>query len=81
MLYRASIAEIPLLWGGGGYRTSTLHTLQGGEAQKRGTGCRTELVMLRRQKTSWRAIGGLAWLPLQSLAVKKELSFCANFGR
>ena len=28
MWYRASIAEIPLLWGGGGgYRTSTSHAL------------------------------------------------------
>ena len=32
--YRASIAEIPLLRGG--YRTSTSHALQGGNAQKRG---------------------------------------------
>ena len=31
--YRASTAEIPLLWGG--YRTSTSHALQGGNAQKR----------------------------------------------
>ena len=34
--YRASIAEIPLL--GGEYRISTLHALQGGNAQKRGRG-------------------------------------------
>ena len=33
--YRAGIAEIPLLRGG--YRTSTSHALQGGNAQKRGT--------------------------------------------
>ena len=38
--YRASIAEIPLLWFvGGGYRTSTLHALQGGNApDKKGEG-------------------------------------------
>ena len=46
--YRASIAEIPLLRGG--YRTSTLHALQGGNAQKRGRGYRTQLAMLRHQK-------------------------------
>ena len=34
--YRASIAEIPLLRGG--YRTSTSHALQWGNAQKRGEG-------------------------------------------
>ena len=33
---RVSIAEIPLLRGG--YRTSTSHALQGGNAQKRGGG-------------------------------------------
>ena len=40
--YRASITEIPLLrgGGGGGSRTSTSHALQGGNAQKRGTGSR-----------------------------------------
>ena len=36
--YRASIAEIPLLRRR--YRTSTLHALQGGNAQKRGRGYR-----------------------------------------
>ena len=46
--YRASIAEIPLLRGG--YRTSTSHALQGGNAQKRGRGYRTQLAMLRHQK-------------------------------
>ena len=46
--YRAIIAEIPLLRGG--YRTSTLHALQGGNAQKRGRGYRTRLAMLRHQK-------------------------------
>ena len=35
--YRASIAEMPLLRGGG-YRTSTSDALQGGNAQKRGRG-------------------------------------------
>ena len=49
--YRASIAEIPLLRGGGGYRTSTSHALKGGIAQKRGRGYRTRLAMLRHQKT------------------------------
>ena len=34
--YLASIAEIPLLWGGG-YRTSTSYTLQGGNVQGRGS--------------------------------------------
>ena len=47
--YRASIAEIPLLRGGG-YRTSTSHALQGRKAQKRGRGYRTQLAMLRHQK-------------------------------
>ena len=46
--YRASIAEIPLLRVG--YRTSTLHALLGGNAQKRGRGYRTQLAMLRPQK-------------------------------
>ena len=46
--YRASIAEIPLLRGG--YRTSTLHALQGGNAQKRRRGYRTQLAMLRKHK-------------------------------
>ena len=46
--YRASIAEIPLLRGG--YRTSTLHAFQAGNAQKRGRGYRTQLAMLRHQK-------------------------------
>ena len=47
MWYRASIAEIPFLGGGGGYRTSTSNALQGG---KRGRGYRTQLAMLRHQK-------------------------------
>ena len=48
--YRASIAEIPLL--GRGYRTSTQkHALHRGNAQKRGRGYRTQLAMLRHQKT------------------------------
>ena len=47
--YRASIAEIPLLRGGG-YRTSTSHALQGGNAQERVRGYRTQLAMLRHQK-------------------------------
>ena len=46
--YRASIAEIPLLRGG--YRTSTLHGLQLGNAQKRARGYRAQLAMLRHQK-------------------------------
>ena len=46
--YRASIAEIPLLRGG--YRTSTLHGLQLGNAQRRGRGYRAQLAMLRHQK-------------------------------
>ena len=46
--HRTSIAEIPL-WGGG-YRASTSHALQGGNAQKRGRGYRTQLALLRRQK-------------------------------
>ena len=46
--YRAGIAEIPLLRGV--YRTSTSHTLQGGNAQKRGRGYRTQLAILRHQK-------------------------------
>ena len=50
MWYRASIAEIPLLWGGG-YRTSTSHALQGGYFQKkRRRGYRTQLAMLSHQK-------------------------------
>ena len=48
--YRTSIAEIPL-FGGGGYGTSASHALHGGNAQKRGRGYRTQLAMLRRQKT------------------------------
>ena len=43
--YRASIAEIPPLWGG--YRTSTSHALQGGNAQKRGRGYRTQFQKTR----------------------------------
>ena len=35
--HRASIAEIPLLWG---YRISTSHALQGVNAQTRGRGYR-----------------------------------------
>ena len=46
--YRAGIAEIPLLRGG--YRTSTSHALQGGNAQKKERGYRTQLAMLRHQK-------------------------------
>ena len=46
--YRASIAEIPPFEGG--YRTSPSHALQGGNAQKRGRGYRTQLAMLRHQK-------------------------------
>ena len=46
--YRTSIAEIPLLKGG--YRTSTSHALQGGNAQKRRRGYRTQLAMFRHQK-------------------------------
>ena len=42
------VSLIPLLWGG--YRTSTLHALQGGNAEKRGRGYRTQLAMLRQQK-------------------------------
>ena len=47
--YRARIAEIPLLRGEG-YRTSTSHALQQGNAQRRGRGYRTQLAMLRHQK-------------------------------
>ena len=47
--YRANIAEIPL-WRGG-YHTSTSHALQGGNAQKRGRGYRTQLAMSRTPKT------------------------------
>ena len=50
--YRASIAEIPLLRGG--YRTSTSHALQGGNAQKGGRGYRTQLAMLRHHPISLR---------------------------
>ena len=56
--YRASIAEIPLLRGG--YRTSTSHALQGGNAQKRGRGYRTQLAMLRHQKPHSGQYGGIA---------------------
>ena len=42
----------------GGYRTSTSHALQGGNAQKRGRGYRTQVAMLRHQKPPQRAIGG-----------------------
>ena len=50
--YRASIAEIPLLGGGGGGNRPPppSHALQGGNAQKRGRGYRTQLAMLRHQK-------------------------------
>ena len=58
MWYRASIAEIPPLWGG--YRTSTLHALQGGNARKRGRGYRTQLAMLRHQRPIARNRGGFA---------------------
>ena len=66
MGYRASIAEIPLLWGG--YRTSTSHALQGGNAQKRGRAYRTQLAMLRHQKTIARK-RGYRW---DSLAVSRN---------
>ena len=36
--YRASIAEIPLLRGGGGYRASTSQALQGGKGSEKGEG-------------------------------------------
>ena len=55
--YRASIAEIPLL-GGGGYRTPTSHALQGGKAQKKGRGYRTQLPMFRHQKPHSAQSGG-----------------------
>ena len=51
MWHRASIAEIPLFFGGGGrYRTSSSHALQGRNAQKRRRGHRNQLAMLRHQK-------------------------------
>ena len=46
--YRANIAEIPLLRGG--IAPPLPHALQGGNAQKRGRGYRTQLGMLRHQK-------------------------------
>ena len=55
--YRESIAEIPLLRGGGGYRTSTSHVLKGGNAEKRGRGYRTQFAMLRHQKPTARSRG------------------------
>ena len=36
--YRGGIAEIPFLRGGGGYRTSTSHALQGGKRSEKGEG-------------------------------------------
>ena len=47
--YGASIAEIPLLWGGVSHLHFS-HALQGGNAQKRGRGYRTQLAMLQHQK-------------------------------
>ena len=49
--YRASIAEIPLLWGGGiAPPLRMLSKAQGGDAQKRGRGYRTLLAIFRHQK-------------------------------
>ena len=48
--YRANIAEIPpLLLGGGGIAPPLRMFSQGGNAQKRGRGYRTQLAMLRHQ--------------------------------
>ena len=69
--YRASIAEIPL--GGGGYRTSTSHALQGGNAQKRGRGYRTHfkvLAMLRHQNPIARRLGGIAEIVSRYRAIR-----------
>ena len=68
--YRASIAEIPLLRGGGGYRTSTSHALQGGNGQKRGRGYRTKLAMLRHQKPHSAQQGGIAEIVSRYRAIR-----------
>ena len=53
MWYRASIAEIPFfLWGGG--IAPPLRMLCKGERLRKGGGCRTQLVMLRNQKSRGR---------------------------
>ena len=70
--YRASIAEIPLLRGG--YRTSILHALQGGNAQKRGTGYRTQLAMLRHQKPDNAQYGGIAEIVSRYRAIRATKS-------
>ena len=66
--YRASIAEIPPLRGG--CRTSTSHALQGGNAQKRGRGCRTQLAMLRHQKPHSAQWGGIAEIVSRYRAIR-----------
>ena len=48
--YRASIAEIPLLWGGGVIAPPLRMLSRGGNSQKRGRGYRTQLAMLRHRK-------------------------------
>ena len=62
------IAQVSLrypFWGG--YRTSTSHTLQGGDAQKKGRGYRTHLAMFRHQKPH--SAQGYRW---DSLAVSRN---------
>ena len=68
--YRASIAEIPLLRGG--YRTSTSHALQGGKAQKKGRGYRTQWAMLRHQKPHSTRQGGIAEIVSRYLAIRGQ---------
>ena len=51
-LFSEGIAQVSLRYlfcRGGGCRTSTLHALQVGNAQKRGRGYRTQVAMLRHQ--------------------------------
>ena len=51
-LFSKGIAQVSLRYPFvGGHRTSTSHALQGGNAQKRGRGYRTQLVMLGHQQT------------------------------
>ena len=61
MWYRAGIAEIPLLCGGGGIAPPLCMLTKGGKGSGRGGGYCTQLIMLRHQKphsTLRRRLGG-----------------------
>ena len=65
----------PFCAGGGGCRTSTSHALQGGTAQKRGRGCRTQLAMLGHQNPITRKLGGVSLRYLVGISAPPK-KFC-----